>query len=106
MQFAVINLPTFAAAAVRLDLAQELLAALADHLETPWTEAVRAYARSDFAAAAEILQSSSLPRVVAAKPTSSCSRLSSFTARWAPCSTRASARLYSPLPASGSRRSF
>jgi hypothetical protein len=55
MQFAVINLPTFAAAALRLDLAQELLDALADHLETPWTEAVRAYAHCDFAAAAEIL---------------------------------------------------
>jgi hypothetical protein len=55
MQFAVINLPTFASAALRLDLAQELLDALADHRQTPWTETVRAYAHGDFAAAAEIL---------------------------------------------------
>jgi thioredoxin-like negative regulator of GroEL len=55
MQFAVINLPTFASAALRLDLAQELLDALADHPQTPWTEAVRAYAGGDFVAAAEIL---------------------------------------------------
>jgi hypothetical protein len=55
MQFAVINLPSFASAVLRLDLAQELVDALADHFETPWTETVRAYARGDFAAAAEIL---------------------------------------------------
>jgi class 3 adenylate cyclase len=55
MQFAVINLPTFASAALRLDLAQELVDALADHLQTPWIETVRAYAHGDFAAAAELL---------------------------------------------------
>ncbi len=55
MQFAVLNLPTFAAAARRLDLDQELMDALADHAQTSWTEAVRAYARGDFAAAAEML---------------------------------------------------
>jgi hypothetical protein len=56
MQFAVINLPSFAAAAFRLGLAQELVDALADHPQTPWTETARAYAHGDFAAAAEILQ--------------------------------------------------
>jgi hypothetical protein len=56
MQFAVINLPGFASAVVRLDLAQELVDALAHHFETPWTQTVRAYARGDFVAAAEILQ--------------------------------------------------
>jgi predicted ATPase/class 3 adenylate cyclase len=55
MQFAVINLPTFASAAFRLELAQELVDALADHPRTPWTETVRAYAHGDFVAAAEIL---------------------------------------------------
>jgi tetratricopeptide (TPR) repeat protein len=56
MQFAVINLPSFASAVLRLDLAQKLVDALADHLQTPWTETVRAYAQGDFVAAAEILQ--------------------------------------------------
>ena len=55
MQFAVINLPTFASAVLRLDLAQELVDALADHLQTPWTDTVRAYAQGDFGAVAEIL---------------------------------------------------
>jgi AAA ATPase domain len=55
MQFAVINLPSFAAAAFRLGLAQELVDALVDHPQTPWTETARAYAQGGFAAAAEIL---------------------------------------------------
>jgi DNA-binding SARP family transcriptional activator len=53
--FAVINLPIFAAAAVRLDLGRELIDALSGHPETPWTEAVRAYVTGDFVGAAEIL---------------------------------------------------
>ena len=56
MQAAVINLATFACAAVRLDLGQELVDALASHPQTPWSDEVRAYVRGDFAAAAEILQ--------------------------------------------------
>lgn len=56
MQFAVINLPTFASAALQLDLSRELLEALTGHTETPWTEAARAYAQGNFVAAAEILQ--------------------------------------------------
>ena len=56
LQFAVINLPTFVSALAMLDLSPELVDALAGQLETAWTEAVRAYARGDFAAAAEILQ--------------------------------------------------
>jgi tetratricopeptide (TPR) repeat protein len=56
LQFAVINLPAFVSALVALDLAPELVRALAGQLETPWTEAVRAYAGADFAAATEILQ--------------------------------------------------
>ena len=55
MGFAVINLPTFASAARLLDLANELIDVLADHPQTPWTAAVRAYAQGDFIAAAEIL---------------------------------------------------
>ena len=56
MQFAVINLPVFASAARQLGLEQDLLGALAEHGQTPWTEAVRAYGRHEFAAAAEILR--------------------------------------------------
>jgi predicted ATPase/class 3 adenylate cyclase len=56
MQFAVINLPAFASAALRLGLAGELLDALAEHLQTPWTEAVRAYAQGDYVTAAEVLK--------------------------------------------------
>ncbi len=116
MQFAVINLPTFASAALQLDLARELLGALADHPQTPWTETVRAYAQGDFAppprSCTESAQSrrrrkpdserrsSSWPRAAARRRTSSCSRLSSSTARWAPRTTCASARLCSPLPPS------
>ena len=55
LQFAVVNLPAFASALATLDLAPELVGALAGQLETPWTEAVRAYAQAGFAAAAEIL---------------------------------------------------
>ena len=56
MQFAVINLPVFASAARQLGLEQDLLGALAERGQTPWTEAVRAYSQREFAAAAEILQ--------------------------------------------------
>ncbi len=55
LQFAVINLPAFACAAVRLGLGGELVDALAGHPESRWTEAVRAYVAADFVAAAEIL---------------------------------------------------
>lgn len=55
MQFAVINLPRFASAALRLDLADDLIDALADKLETPWTASARAYVQRDFVGAAEIL---------------------------------------------------
>jgi DNA-binding SARP family transcriptional activator len=54
--FAIINLPIFASAAVRLDLGLELIDALSGHPETPWTEAVRAYVSGDFVGAAEILR--------------------------------------------------
>ena len=56
MQFAVINLPSFAAAAHRLGLDDELDTALAGHRRTPWTDAVRAYAAGEFATAAETLE--------------------------------------------------
>jgi class 3 adenylate cyclase len=55
LQFAVINLPAFVSALVTLESAAELVGALAGQLETPWMDAVRAYAQGDFAAAAEIL---------------------------------------------------
>jgi class 3 adenylate cyclase len=55
MQFAVINLPLFASAAVRLGLGEELADALGGHPATRWTEAVRAYVSGDFVGAAEIL---------------------------------------------------
>ena len=48
LQFAVINLPAFASALATLDLATELVGALAGQLETPWTEAVRAYVAGRF----------------------------------------------------------
>ena len=56
LQFAVINLPTFVSALAMLDLSPDLVSALAGQPETAWTEAARAYARADFAAAAEILE--------------------------------------------------
>jgi class 3 adenylate cyclase len=56
MQFAVINLATFASTALRLDLGEELVDALAGHPATLWTDAARAYVGGDFADAAEILQ--------------------------------------------------
>jgi class 3 adenylate cyclase len=55
MQFADINLPMFAAAAVRLGLGDELVSALAGHRRSRWTQAVRAYIDGDFVDAAEIL---------------------------------------------------
>ena len=55
LQFAFINLPAFVSALVTLDLVPELVGALSGQLETRWTEAARAYAQGDFAAAAEIL---------------------------------------------------
>jgi thioredoxin-like negative regulator of GroEL len=55
MQFAVIALPCFASTAVRLGLADELANAISGHRQTLWTEVVRAYARRDPVAAAELL---------------------------------------------------
>jgi class 3 adenylate cyclase len=55
LQFAVINLPVFASVTRHVGLARELLDALADHRQTPWTEVARAYGRGDFVTAAEIL---------------------------------------------------
>jgi tetratricopeptide (TPR) repeat protein len=55
LQFAVITLPAFAAAARRLGLDAELLDALAGYGSTPWVEATRAYAGGEFAAAADLL---------------------------------------------------
>ena len=66
--FAVINLPAFASAARLLDLADELVDVLADHPQTPWTAAARAYAQNDFIAAAEILhQTGSKPEEAEAR---------------------------------------
>jgi len=56
MQFAVITLPSFASAALRLGLADDLVEALADHRPTRWTNVARAYAERDFVAAADLLQ--------------------------------------------------
>jgi tetratricopeptide (TPR) repeat protein len=67
--FSAINLPTFAAAARRLDLQQELIDTLAQHPATSWTEAVTAYAQSDFTGAVEIL------RRIGEKPAEAESRL-------------------------------
>ena len=55
VQFAVINLPAFASAALRLGLADRLRDALAGHRDTPWTTAVRAYVDGDLSAAADVL---------------------------------------------------
>jgi ribosomal protein S18 acetylase RimI-like enzyme len=55
MQFADINLPAFASAAVRLGIGDELVDALAGHPQSRWTDAVRAYVAGNFVAAAEIL---------------------------------------------------
>ena len=68
MGWAAINLPTFASAARLLDLGNELIDALADHPQTPWTAAARAYAQGDFIAAAEILhQTGSKPEEAEAR---------------------------------------
>jgi tetratricopeptide (TPR) repeat protein len=67
--FATISLPAFAAVALRLDLAEQLVAALASHPRTNWTDCVHAYARRDFVAAAEIL------RRIGAKPDEAEARL-------------------------------
>ena len=56
VQFAVINLPVCAAVSRRLGVLDELVGALVGYLETPWTDAVRAYGSGDFAGAAEILR--------------------------------------------------
>src|SRR5262249_10777712 len=56
MQFAVVNLPLFAAAADRLGLVDELAAALAARPATRWTDVVRKYAAGDFVEAADILR--------------------------------------------------
>ena len=56
MQFAVVNLPLFTAAADRLGLLDELVATLAARPATRWTDVVRAYAAGDFVEAADILQ--------------------------------------------------
>ena len=56
MQFAVVNLPLFAAVTDRLGLLDELAAALASRPATPWVEVVRVSAAGDFVAAADILQ--------------------------------------------------
>ncbi len=55
MDFAVINLPLLASAALRLGLGDEVVDGLARHPESPWTEAARAYLDHDFTGAAEIL---------------------------------------------------
>jgi tetratricopeptide (TPR) repeat protein len=55
MQFAVINLPAFAQAAVRLSLGEQLLDALASQPKSRWTEAVEAYVAGDYLTAADIL---------------------------------------------------
>src|SRR5204863_4545878 len=44
LQFASINLPLFVVAAERLELVKELVDALADHPQTRWTDAARAWA--------------------------------------------------------------
>jgi tetratricopeptide (TPR) repeat protein len=62
LQFAVITLPTFAAAVRRLGLDAELLEVLAGQNATPWLQAVRAYAGGDFTTAADLLHTiGSLP---------------------------------------------
>jgi ATP/maltotriose-dependent transcriptional regulator MalT len=56
LQFAVITLPAFAAAAERLGLAGELIEAIAGHSPSPWIEAASAFAHGEFAAAANVLR--------------------------------------------------
>jgi hypothetical protein len=56
LQFAVVNLPLFAAAVDGLGLAEELLDALEGQPATPWLEVARAYVARDFVAAAELLR--------------------------------------------------
>ena len=73
MQFAVINLPLAASAATRLGRCRELAEAVAIHVRSRWTEVVDAYAREDFAAAAEEL------RVIGSVPDEAEARL--FAAR-------------------------
>jgi class 3 adenylate cyclase len=55
MQFAVVNLPMLASAAIRMEIGAELADAIANHPESPWTAAVHAYVAGDLLAAAEIL---------------------------------------------------
>jgi class 3 adenylate cyclase len=55
MQFAVINLPAFASAALRLGLGDELVDALVGHPQSRWTDAARAYVTGDFLFAAELV---------------------------------------------------
>jgi len=56
LQFAVINLPLFAAVARDLGLLDEVVAALGAYAETPWTEVVRAYGAGDFVGVADKLR--------------------------------------------------
>ncbi|HZQ65681.1 MAG TPA: adenylate/guanylate cyclase domain-containing protein [Gaiellaceae bacterium] len=55
IQFAVVNLPAFACAAVRLGLRDELLAALAGYPRSAWTDAVFAYLDRAYVRAADLL---------------------------------------------------
>ena len=73
MQFAVINLPLAASAATRLGRCGELAEAVAIHVRSRWTKVVDAYAREDFAAAADEL------RVIGSVPDEAEARL--FAAR-------------------------
>ncbi len=69
MQFAVINLPMLASAAVRLGLGEELLDALREHPATNWTHVVRSYVAGDLVGAAERLKQ------IGAKPDEAEARL-------------------------------
>jgi len=55
LQFGVINLPVLTSAAVDLGRGDDLVAALAQHPATRWSDAARAYVAGDFTAAAELL---------------------------------------------------
>lgn len=55
LQFSVIELPAFAAAAHRLGVADRLEAAVAHRGSRPWIQVVRAYATGDFVRAADLL---------------------------------------------------
>jgi class 3 adenylate cyclase len=55
IQFAVVNLPAFASAAVRLGLGEELADALEGYPESRWTTAVSAYLEGAYAQAADLL---------------------------------------------------